>query len=86
MDYEMFIILLKIFKNIDIVIYMQSVKRLMQNFFIKIDFKPIKTPALGRWGVHGCDSKAALKADLTNEDHCGVCDKMRYDYIDKTKK
>ena len=24
-----------------------------------------------------------MKADMTNEDHCGVCDKMRYDYIDK---
>ena len=65
---------------------MQSTKRLMQNFLIKIDFKPSKTPALGRWGVNGCDSTSALKADLTNEDHCGVCDKMRYDYIDKTKK
>tara|TARA_B100000424_G_C22892278_1_gene474661 strand:+ start:79 stop:291 length:213 start_codon:yes stop_codon:yes gene_type:complete len=61
-------------------------KQIVQSLSINIDLKASKTPALGRWGVHGCDTKAALKADLTNEDHCGVCDKMRYDYIDKTKK
>lgn len=51
-------------------------------FPILLDFKPYKTPALGRWALHH-NKVADMKADMTNEDHCGVCDKMRYDYIEK---
>ena len=50
-----------------------------------IDLKPHKPPVLGRWCLH-YDTIADRKADMTNEDHCGVCDKMRYNYIDKNSK
>lgn len=49
---------------------------------ILIDFTPHRPPTLGRWALHH-NKVADLKADLTNEDHCGVCDKMRYHYIEK---
>lgn len=39
-------------------------------------------PVLGRWSLE-YGEKAGKRADLTNEDHCGVCDKMRADYIQK---
>ena len=32
-------------------------------------------------GVLNMAEKAGKRADLTNEDHCGVCDKMRVEYI-----
>jgi len=51
-------------------------------FKILLDLKPHKIPTLGRWALHH-NKVAHMKADMTNEDHCGVCDKMRYDYIDK---
>lgn len=34
---------------------------------------------LGRWGY----TNPELKADLTNEDHCGVCSDKRNTYIKK---
>mgnify|MGYP001461864178 CR=1 FL=1 len=37
-------------------------------------------PVLGRWSLE-YGEKAGKRADLTNEDHCGVCDKMRVEYI-----
>ena len=46
-----------------------------------IDFKTHKPPVLGRWCLHH-ESVAHRKADMTNEDHCGVCDKMRSEYLD----
>lgn len=56
-------------------------RQISKYFPILIDFKPYKQPILGRWALHH-NQVADLKADLTNEDHCGVCDKMRYDYLD----
>lgn len=50
-------------------------------FPILLDFKPYKTPALGRWALHH-NKVADMKADMTNEDHCGVCDKMRCEYLE----
>lgn len=46
-----------------------------------IDLKPHKPPVLGRWCLH-YDTVADRKADMTNEDHCGVCDKMRCEYLE----
>ena len=44
-----------------------------------------KPPLLGRWNIiHGED--ALRRADLTNEDHCGVCSEMRENYIRQSKK
>ena len=63
---------------------MKFLKTFVRNFVINIDFSPHKTPILGRWAHHH-DKNADLKDDLTNEDHCGVCDKMRYDYLKKIK-
>lgn len=28
---------------------------------------------LGRWSRESCDTKTYRRVDLTNEDHCGVC-------------
>lgn len=28
---------------------------------------------LGRWSRETCDSKTYRRVDLSNEDHCGVC-------------
>ena len=46
-----------------------------------MDFKST-TPKLGRWSLDH-DDKSLKKVDLTNEDHCGVCNTMREDYLDK---
>lgn len=46
-----------------------------------IDLRPHKPPVLGRWCLH-YDIIADRKADMTNEDHCGVCDKMRCEYLE----
>ncbi len=31
------------------------------------------TVLLGRWNVDYCENKINRKIDLSNEDHCGVC-------------
>ena len=54
-------------------------------FSINIDFKPYRSPVLGRWALHS-DILANKKADMTNEDHCGVCDIMRNDYLKNKNK
>lgn len=41
------------------------------------------TVLLGRWNIVYCDKKINKKIDLANEDNCGVCDKIKYDIIDK---
>jgi hypothetical protein len=68
---------------------MQSEKReLLINIMkmIKTIFKSEEQlKVLGRWGLHNVNQQN-IKIDLTNEDHCGVCDKMRYEYIEKEKK
>ena len=38
-----------------------------------IDLRPTKPPVLGRWTLVS-DNVAHYRADMTNEDHCGVCD------------
>ena len=40
-------------------------------------------PMLGRWSLDHTESMAYKKVDMTNEDHCGICDRMRLDYIKK---
>ena len=61
----------------------ETLKTFMRSIMIHIDRSPYRPPILGRWIIHGCDDKSNTKVDMTNEDHCGVCDKMRYDYIEK---
>ena len=56
------------------------IKSLIRVFSINVDLKPYRTPILGRWALH-YDIIADKKADMTNEDHCGVCDIMRNDYL-----
>jgi len=58
------------------------VKKILRNIPIKMDISKNRLPILGRWSLHYDDAVAMRKADMTNEDHCGTCDKMRYDYID----
>ena len=58
-------------------------KNIMKKFTIRMDFSSQRQPILGRWALHRDETDALRKADMTNEDHCGTCDKMRYDYIDK---
>ena len=57
-------------------------KNILRNISKHIDLTPSKRPILGRWSLH-YDTIADRKADMTNEDHCGVCDKMRYEYLEK---
>ena len=57
-------------------------KNIIRTISKHIDFKPHKPPVLGRWCLH-YDAVAYRKADMTNEDHCGVCDKMRCDYLEE---
>jgi hypothetical protein len=33
---------------------------------------------LGRWSIVYCDKKINQKLDLSNEDHCGVCDVNKF--------
>ena len=33
--------------------------------------------ALGRWNIDYCAKKINQKVDLSNEDHCGVCQEYR---------
>ena len=43
---------------------------------------PVEKKLLGRWGVDH-DIQAEIKADYTNEDHCGVCNSMREEFLKK---
>ena len=43
-------------------------------------------PMLGRWSLDHTQQMINIKADMTNEDHCGICDKMRLDYIKDEEK
>lgn len=36
------------------------------------------TVLLGRWSIVYCDKKINQKVDLSNEDHCGVCDVNKF--------
>lgn len=65
---------------------LESLKAFMKTILIHIDRTPNRPPILGRWKIDGCNDKSHTKVDMTNEDHCGVCDKMRYDYIEKSQR
>ena len=65
-------------KNVPI---LQVIKR---NIPTRFDFSPIKTPKMGRWNLDY--DKSSKKVDLTNEDHCGACNVMREEYLDKQTK
>ncbi len=32
---------------------------------------------LGRWNIEYCDKKINKKVDLSNEDHCGTCNRIK---------
>jgi hypothetical protein len=57
------------------------INKFLDNLPKRMDFKST-TPKLGRWSLDH-DDKSLKKVDLTNEDHCGVCNTMREDYLDK---
>ena len=59
----------------------QIIKKVAESFRYKET-----RPALGRWSLDHTESMIYRKADMTNEDHCGICEKMRLDYIDKNIK
>ena len=42
-------------------------------------------PMLGRWSLDHTETMINRKTDMTNEDHCGICDKMRLDYLKNIK-
>ena len=44
---------------------LQFIKRRMMHSY--------KATMLGRWSRETCDIKTYRRVDLTNEDHCGVC-------------
>ena len=41
-------------------------------------FSGNSTVLLGRWNIVYCEKKINKKIDLSNEDHCGVCDIYKY--------
>ncbi len=82
------IIIYKINYNKDnshsILLYMKKILDIfIRNIPTKLDFSKSRTMHLGRWNIHDNNEKALQKADMTNEDHCGVCDKMREEYLQK---
>jgi hypothetical protein len=36
---------------------------------------------LGRWALDNCNKARNIKIDLSNEDHCGVCNQYRHKVI-----
>ena len=44
----------------------------LKYFISNISFTQPKV-LLGRWNVDYCENKINKKIDLSNEDHCGVC-------------
>lgn len=65
-------------KNVPI---LQVIKR---NIPTRLDLSPMKSPKMGRWNLDY--DKSSKKVDLTNEDHCGVCNVMREEYLQKQTK
>lgn len=51
--------------------------------FKNLKRNPVDTRLLGRWSVDHDEESAFRRADLTNEDHCGVCSEIREKYIEK---
>jgi len=60
-----------------------ALRRILKKYTVRVDFNKHRTPTLGRWTIHQNPTVALRKADMTNEDHCGTCDKMRYDFIEQ---
>ena len=52
----------------------------LSNISRYIKKNPVEKKLLGRWGVDH-NQYADIKADHTNEDHCGVCNSLREEYI-----
>lgn len=48
----------------------------MKRFVECLTKKYIEKPAvpLGRWNIDYCTQKINYKVDLSNEDHCGLCE------------
>jgi len=63
---------------------LQYFQKMGVNVPSNFDFKPIKRLMLGRWALT-TDDKCLKKVDLTNEDHCGGCNTLREDYLEKSK-
>lgn len=41
---------------------------------------------LGRWNIIYCENQISKKVDLSNEDHCGICNQYEYGKNDKNEK
>ena len=67
---------------------MRQIKQVPKYFNFRFIKEALKNkyiePRLGRWTINH-DDKAFAKVDRSNEDHCGVCDNLRNEYI-KNKK
>lgn len=56
-------------------------RTLISKRFLNIFKNTNNKPKLGRWSLEHTESMIYRKADMTNEDHCGICNTMRLDYI-----
>ena len=62
---------------------MRGVVKNIGKIFRNLKKNPVDTRLLGRWTVDHNEESAFRRADLTNEDHCGVCSEIREKYIEK---
>ena len=60
----------------------KRVIEIIKKHIVKFNVNKHKTPLLGRWTIHENHDITFKKADMTNEDHCGICNTMRHDYIE----
>jgi len=67
-----------VYRNIS-KIYKNVYKSVYMNIMVK------NPPQLGRWNL-SYGEEALKKCDMTTEDHCGVCDNMRHEYLSKQYK
>ena len=59
----------------------RNITKIYKTFYTNVMVRN-SPPKLGRWNLsYGED--ALKKCDMTTEDHCGVCDNMRNDYIQR---
>ena len=62
---------------------MRRVFQNLENIFKNLRKNPVDSRLVGRWSVDHNEESVFRRADLTNEDHCGVCSEIREKYVEK---
>ena len=65
---------------------MRRIYQNLGNIFKNLKKNPVDSRLLGRWSVDHNEESVFRRADLTNEDHCGICSEIREKYIEKQTK